>query len=971
MRVAATLVFLSLACAWPQKIDFSRQIRPILSDRCFACHGPDEANRKAGLRLDTEAGAKTARGKRIPVLPGNAAASEVFKRINTPNDALRMPPASMGHKRLTANETALLEMWINQGATWQSHWAFTAPAPNPSASIDGLVRARLAIDRLRPAPEADRPSLLRRLSFDITGLPPTPAELQSFLADKRPDAYERVVDRLLASPRYGERMAVDWLDAARYADTHGYQVDPEKQMWAWRDWVIQAFNSNMPYDRFTIEQLAGDLLPNATLDQKIATGFNRNHRVNTEAGSIAEEFHNENIVDRISTVGTVWMGLTVGCARCHDHKYDPISARDFYSLYAYFNNVQEIGTGGPRDGRGNLQPALKLPAPDLEARAADAAAKVREQRKAVKAIDAKLEQEPLQWQAPEWELLRPASLKSANGATLTLQPDGSILSSGARPERDIYTLTFETSQTEITGFRVELIPDPRFPRNGSGRGDDGKGVLTLFELERANGRKVELEKVTATGQSPESMLDRVVKPMIQLKRGWSVDPEVDKPHYAVIEPRTMESGGRFTLRLGNEFGEGALLGRFRISVTSSLFPEPISGTPNLVSHQREHRRANDELTRLIAAQRAAENRIPSTMVMAEMPQPRDTFILPRGAYDKPGEKVTAAVPAFLPPLPAGAPNNRLGLAKWLVDPSHPLTARVAVNRLWQTFFGTGLVKTAEDFGSQGEAPSNQELLDFLATEFIRTGWDTKAMVKRIVTSATYRQSSKASPALIEKDPENRLLARGPRFRLSAEMIRDQALLVSGLLHETIGGPPVKPYQPDGLWEQLSVIDDKKLYDRSTGPDLYRRSLYTYWKRTVPPPSLATFDAPTREFCTVRRPLSTTPLQALALLNDETYIEASRKLAERMLTEAPKLPAARLRHGFQLATSRPPTPAELSLLQAGLERRLALYAKDKPAAAKLLRAGDSPTNPALNPVELAAYTTVASVLLNLDETITKQ
>ena len=961
------LLLLSAACLLAQKVDFARQIRPILSDRCFACHGPDEGTRMAGLRLDTEEGAKAARGKRVPVLPGNAAASEVFKRVTAANDAFRMPPA----QRLKPSETALIEKWINEGAAWQSHWAFVAPVAGPPGSMDQFVRARLLKQGLRPAPESDRPRLLRRVSFDLTGLPPTPEDVRAFTMDKRADAYERVVDRLLASPRYGERMAADWLDAARYADTHGYQVDPEKQMWAWRDWVIDAFNRNMPYDQFTIEQLAGDLLPDATLEQKIATGFNRNHRVNTESGSIAEEFHNENIVDRISTVGTVWMGLTVGCARCHDHKYDPISARDFYSLYAYFNNVREVGTGGPRDGRGNLQPAMKLPAPELEALAGAAAEKVREQRKAVKAIEARLEKETLAWQAPEWEVLRPASAGSANGATLVVEADGSIVSSGARPERDIYTLTVETGLTEITGFRVELIPDTRFPRGGSGRGDDGKGVLTLFEMERADGQKVELDKVSATGQSPESVLDRVVKPMIQLKRGWSVDPDVDKPHYAVIEPRTMERGGKFTIRLGNEFGEGALLGRFRISVTGSLFPEPVTGKVNLVSHQRERRRAGDVLTRGIAEQRAAENKIPSTMVMAEMAAPRDTFILPRGAYDKPGEKVSAAVPAFLPPLPAGVPNNRLGLAKWLVDPSHPLTARVAVNRIWQALFGVGLVKTAEDFGSQGEPPSHPELLDFLATGFVRSGWDVKALMKQIVISATYRQSSMATPALIEKDPENRLLARGPRFRLSAEMIRDQALFVSGLLHEKIGGPAVKPYQPEGLWEQLSVIDDKKLYERSTGPDLYRRGMYTFWKRTVPPPSLATFDAPTREFCTVRRSLSTTPLQALALLNDETYVEASRKLAERMMVEGGKLPAARLRHGFLLTTSRAPVPAELKLLRAGLERRLAFYAKNKGAALKFLSAGESARRTELDPSELAAYTTVASVLLNLDEVITKQ
>lgn len=922
----------------------------------------------AGLRLDVEAEAK-----KSAIAPGNPGASKLLLRINHANDALRMPPAHLGHKRLTPAEANLIERWIVQGAKWRTHWAFVPPAEPSLKSIDAFVAARLSREGLRMSPPATRAQLLRRVSFDITGIPPTVAELREF--EKTGD-YAKAVDRLLASPRYGEKWAVEWLDAARYADTHGYQVDPEKNMWAWRDWVIEAYNRNMPYDKFLTEQLAGDLLPNATLSQKIATGFNRNHRVNTEAGSIAAEFHNENIVDRMSTAGTVFMGLTIGCARCHDHKYDPISNRDFYRFYAFFNNVKEIGTGGPRDGRGNLQPVLKLPDAVLEAQADEARARVAKQREVLRSVESRLEKETLAWREPRWEVLKPTQLRSDNGAALAVASDGSIVSSGKRPDRDIYTLQVDTSSNEITAFRVELIPDARFPRGGSGRGDDGKGVLTLFEVERAAGEKLDLGTVSATGQSPESILDRVVRPMRQLKRGWSVDPDVAVPHHAVIETKSMIAGGRFTIRLGNEFGEGALLGRFRISVTSDEFPEPAKSAEKtkqsfLVSHHKERRRAAGELARLQAEQRAIEQRLPSTMVMAEMETPRDTFILARGAYDKPGEKVTPGVPAFLPALPAGAKADRLALAKWLVDPAHPLTARVAVNRIWQSLFGTGLVKTSEDFGSQGEPPSHPELLDFLALEYIKSGWDTKAMIRRIVTSAAYRQSSKATPALIEKDSENRLLARGPRVRLAAEMIRDQALTVSGLLHEQLGGAPVKPYQPEGLWEQLSVIDDQKLYVRSKGQDLYRRSLYTYWKRTVPPPSLTTFDAPTREFCSTRRPLSTTPLQALALLNDETYVEAARKLAERMMVEGGKTAASRIRYGFLLAASRAPSASELITLQAGLERRLTLYRTDTDAAAKLLQAGESARDTTLNAAELAAYSTVAGVLLNLDEVITKQ
>ncbi len=791
----------------------------------------------------------------------------------------------------------------------------------------------------------------------------------------------------------------DWLDAARYADTDGYQVDPEREMWPWRDWVIRAFNRNLPYDRFTIEQLAGDLLPNATLDQKIATGFQRNHRINSETGAIAEEFQAENLVDRVSTMGAVWLGLTVGCARCHDHKYDPITSRDFYSLCAYFNHVDEVGNGGPRDGRGNHQPWLRLPAPELEAQAAAKEKEIVEAKRILAEVESRVAPRQAEWEPgalqyqPRWEVLRPANLKAGGGVVLRAQPDGSILASGAMPPSSMYEFTASTRLTNITGFRLELLPDPSLPGGGSGRGPAGKGVVTLFEVKVA-GRKLDVSRITADFQSEESELNLVIHPADQLKRGWSVQPETTRPHYAVIEPARMfgsAEGTELAIRIGNEY-EGAPVGRFRVSVTDSEFPEVMPGDIRAIllkqagarsekdaaelrrfylAHARERRFANEQLVKLEAEKRTIENKIPSTMVMQEMATPRDTFVLLRGAYDHPGQKVTPAVPAFLPPLPAGAPDNRLGLAEWLTSPNHPLTARVAVNRYWQAYFGTGLVKTAEDFGSQGEAPSHPELLDWLATEFVRTGWDIKAMQRLIVTSATYRQQSQAPAALRERDPENRLLARGPRLRLTAEMIRDQALAVSGLLNDKMGGPPVKPYQPDGLWEQLSAFPGRKLFVRSKGPDLWRRSVYTYWKRTVPPPSMTVFDAPTREFCVIRRPLSSTPLQALALLNDETYIEAARKMAEHMMKEGGPSVAARLGYGFRLATARAPSAAEEAVLEAGLNRRLTQYRGDRAAAEKLLSAGEAPRDASLDTAELAAYTTAASVILNLDEVITRQ
>ena len=982
-------------------VDFARDIRPILSDRCFTCHGPDESKRQAGLRLDTEAGSHAV------IVPGDATASKILKRVAPETPAKRMPPPYSDRKPLTEKEVATLRLWIEQGAKWQGHWSFTAPVRPPLPQvrrsswvrnpIDNFILARLEREGLAPSPEASRARLLRRVSFDLTGLPPTLPELDSFLADHSPYAYEKVVDRLLASPRYGERMAVDWLDAARYADTHGYQTDPAKEMWPWRDWVIQAFNRNLPYDQFTIEQLAGDLLPNATLDQNIATGFQRNHRINSETGSIAEEFEAENLVDRASTTGTVWLGLTVGCARCHDHKYDPISARDFYSLYAFFNNVDEAGNGGTPDPRGNFKPVLRLPSPEFDGQLAAKEAEVKTARARLAALDAKLAPKQPQWEAaaltyqPVWEVLTPEKVSADHGVTLRALSDGSVIAGGASPPAFFCQITATTKLRNITAFRLELIPDETLPGGGSGRGVDGKGVVTLFEARVAN-EKISLSRITADFKSEESELNLVVRPADQLKRGWGVNPEMNKPHFAVIETaRLLDAPGEIVFRIGSEY-EGAPLGRFRISVTSSEYPEVVPDdfaatlrkapaertqkeaealTKYFVSHPLERRQLSQQVNALDAERAAIEKKIPTTMVMSEMAAPRDTFVLLRGAYDKPGDQVSPAVPSFLPPLPPDAPRNRLGLARWLVDPANPLTARVAVNRYWQMYFGTGIVRTAEDFGAQGEAPSHPELLDWLATEFVRSGWDVKAMQRLIVTSAAYRQSSLASPALRERDPENRLIARGPRVRLAAEMIRDQALLVSGLLSTKMGGPSVKPYQPDGLWEQLSAFPGRKLFERSKGEDLWRRSVYSYWKRTVPPPSLTIFDAPTRETCVVRRQMSSTPLQALALLNDEMYIETSRKFAERIVREGGRSPAARLAWALRAATSRPATQPELRILRQGFERRLAQYRADPASAEKLLTAGESPRDKSIDTAELAAYTTAASVILNLDEVITRQ
>ncbi len=974
MRVAACL---AIAVPVAAAVDFQRDIRPILSDKCFACHGPDEAARKANLRLDVESDSRRA------VTPGNAAASKLIQRVTSSSKALRMPPLYAGAEPLPANQIALLREWIGQGARYETHWAFRAPArpPLPSVSnrawartpVDAFALARLDREKLTPSGEAPRAILLRRAALDITGLPPTLAELDAFLADRSPRAYEAAVDRLLDSPGFGERMASDWLDGARYADTHGYQVDPQKEMWAWRDWVIRAFNANMPFDRFTVEQIAGDLLPNATLDQRIASGFHRNHRINTEAGSIAEEFHVENIVDRVATTGTVWLGLTIGCARCHDHKYDPISMRDFYSMFAMFNGVQEVGTGGRRDGRGNAEPFLELPDPEAQARLAEIDEKIKARKKALAALEASLPDPPAELPAARWETIRPAKIQAANGSAFTVLEDGSALAGGAHPERDVYTIEADVSLDKATAFRVELLPDPSLPDGCSGRGAKGRSALTVFEA-KLNGKTVDLSKATASFATEDSFLDRVIRPQPQIQRGWSVGAKCGEPQHLILETTRMTGDGksaRLTIRLGNEHGDGWLMGRFRVSVTQSEWPvRPAEMDRKFrVRGLRAYRAENEELAAMQTRRTAIANRIPSTMVMSEMASPRDSFVLMRGAYDKPADKVAPGVPAAILPLPQGAPANRLGLARWLVDPAHPLTARVAVNRIWQQMFGTGLVRTSEDFGLQGEPPSHPELLDWLAVEFVRTGWDVKAMVRLIASSAVYRQRSNSTPALLDRDPENRLLARGPRFRLPAETIRDSALTAAGLIRHREGGAPVKPYQPAGTWDYVAL--QQGAYVRSKGGDLYRRSLYTYWKRTIPPPGLMTFDAPTREFCVVRRSRSSTPMQALALLNDETYVEAARALAQRMILDGGAAPRTRLAHGFRVATSRVAERREIEVLLAGLERRLTHYRAHPKEAAELLAAGESPRDPSLDAAELAAYATAASVILNLDEVVTKQ
>ncbi len=993
-------------------IQFNRDIRPILSENCFTCHGPDAKNRKAKLRLDLEEPAKADLGGHFAIKPGAPDESEILDRVAEPDPDAVMPPPATG-KKLTSEQISLLKDWIAQGAKWQGHWSFLPPrrpdVPRGKAwvrnPIDAFILDRLTREGLSPSPEADRPALLRRLSLDLIGLPPTPAEVDAFVSDHSPDAYEKQADRLLASPHYGERMALSWLDAARYADTGGYQVDNVRTMWTWRDWVIDAYNTNKPFDQFTVEQLAGDLLPNPTLAQKVATGFNRNHRISNEGGIIEEELRTEYVIDRVNTTSTVWLGLSLGCAQCHDHKYDPISQRDYYRFFAYFNSIAERGNDG-----GTAVPFIKVPSDEQAKKQADLQAKRDEAVKRREAGAAEVDAEQAAWETQNgakarvtWLPLGQSSLvKAANGTTIKPLDDLSFLATGPNPDTETYTLVALVGPRPITAIRLEALAHESLPSKGAGRAFNANFVLSEFEATATPAfdpsKSTRVKFCSAIADYSQKGYDIAKAIDGKPGTGWAVDgpsrPESRVATFIPTEPIASPDGTILTIRLRHEHGGSHAIGRFRLAISrdpaaaepplpaelaSILATERAKRTPEQLNKLKIHFRENistrwrelsKDVDAIEAQSKALDGSILATMVMQDLPKPRPTFILKRGQYDQPSDPVEPGTPASLP-SPGGIPANRLGLAKWLVSPENPLTARVAVNNAWQMHFGTGLVKTSVDFGSQGDWPSHPELLDWLATEFIATGWNVKKLHRLMVTSATYRQSSAASPSLIDRDPDNRLLARGPRFRLPAEGIRDNALAIAGLLSPRVGGPPVKPYQPAGLWEEVSYPGTSSFsYKQDTGESLYRRSLYTFWKRTVPPASLATFDAPSREFCVVSRARTNTPLQALILLNDPTYVEAARALAANAMTEA-RTPADRITLAFRRATARSPRPEELSVLLAGLDRRLAAFKADPSASKKLLGIGEFRADARLDPVELAAYASVASVILNLDETVNRE
>ena len=1079
--IALLLASCSVTRADPkdEAVSFNRDIRPILSDVCFQCHGPDAKERKADLRIDNDEQLFAEREGHRVLVAGDPAKSELFRRLISTDDDERMPPPKSG-KKLSTSQIATVRRWIEQGAKTQGHWAFLAPTrprvPQSSnlkseirSPIDRFVLARLEREGLSPTSVASRATLLRRVTLDLTGLPPSMDEIEVFLSDDSPDAFERVVDRLLASPRFGERFARPWLDAARYADTSGYQSDGERSMWRWRDWVIDAFNDNKPFDEFTVEQLAGDLLPKATPDQILATGFNRNHRGNAEGGIIPEEYAVEYVVDRVDTTATVWLGLTLGCSRCHDHKFDPFSQREYYELFAFFNNVPERGRAVKF---GNSPPFVKTPTREQQqqlqskqfqrgfaegfleqAFESTKSAQTEWERQVSKSrekvpdrtvtrgeslhlsLDRDGVPSPQRVDPEKKDRVQPTPLGPTSGAPVVKVADRAsiVLGAGRLGQAamfdgqrrlaigDVANIGFFEPFSMSAWIRAESASGTILSRmtddpNSDGYNlclDNGKLQLNLIKRWLDDALRVETEQAIP--------LDRWVHVGVSYDGSrfadgvrFFVDGKPAKLH-VVLDELNQAFASKDVFRIGY----GGLTPPFRGAINDvRLFdvrltddevailsvPETISQIAALPTSERspaqarklregflaEHsppaiRKAHRELQRLRFEEQQLVDSFPTTMVMQELPEPRPAHVLLRGAYDRPGERVSPAMPKAVPVgLHPSKSTNRVDLARWLVDPANPLTARVTVNRLWQQLFGQGLVKTVDDFGSQGDWPTHPELLDWLAVEFadpadsrqqtadrrdpVFQRWDIKRLIRKLVTSATYRQSSQTSAEMLTRDPDNRLLARGPRSRLSAEMVRDQALAASGLLTEQLGGPSIKPYQPEGLWDDLQSTEK---YVQDHGSALYRRGLYVFWKRTIAPPVMVTFDAAGRETCIVRETRTNTPLQALTLLNEVSFVEAARKLAERTLTSGSTDVDRRLRFAFRAVLTRDPTARELAVLKRGVERHLTHYRQHRDEAITVLQTGESVVDASLDPVEVAAWTAACGLILNLDEAVTKE
>jgi mono/diheme cytochrome c family protein len=1017
------------AAAAPESVDYLRDVRPIFADNCFACHGHDPAARKAELRLDgREEALRGGKSGKPAIVPGKAAESELIARVTAPAVKKRMPPSDSG-KSLSPAQVETLRRWVDQGAPYAKHWAFIPPARPPLPRVEDRAWARNDIDLfvlsrlekagLKPAPEAGGAALLRRLSLDLIGLPPAPAELDAFLSDSSPGAYEREVERLLRSPHYGEKWARHWLDAARYADSDGYEKDLPRKQWAWRDWVIDAFNRDLPYDQFVIEQIAGDLLPEATQDQRVATGFLRNSMVNEEGAILAEQFRMEAMFDRMDCIGKSILGLTIQCAQCHSHKFDPLAQEEYYKLFAFLNDAYEARMWvyspeqlktiqGIQRESAELEATLKKDHPGWEER--------------LKAWENEAKKEEI-----AWEVLDPTDFGEAGGI---IHPDklkdGSILTLGFRPTSIDFYAVASTKLAGMTGLRIEALTHGDLPFGGPGRNDKGTFAISEVTVEAsplaspANRAGVKLKNATADFAQAEGSVEENFKKGADDKRlvgpagflidgkeetAWGVDRGPGRRNQeskAVLQLENLSwPPGGAELKITLKFRHGGadihgsqsnFLGRVRFSVTSAPNPtaDPLPHAVREALHvPREERTAsqeaaifsywrttvpelketNDKIEALWARHPEGETLLCLSQRLPD--HARETYLLTRGDWQKPARKIAAGVPAFLHSLPADAPPNRLTFARWLVDRKSPTAARVIVNRVWQTYFGTGLVETAEDFGARASEPSHPELLDWLAVELMERGFSFKELHRLICGSATYRQSSKVTPELLERDPRNRLLARGPRFRVEAEAVRDVALSISGLLNETIGGPSIFPPVPESLFALSFIKVD--FWNTATAPDRYRRSLYVFRRRSLPDPVLSSFDAPNGDFACVRRLRSNTPLAALTSLNETVFVAAAQGLALRVLQKGGATDSERAAYAFRLCTSRKPKPAEvdeiLGLLNSSMERVAAGW-----VPAKEVAFGASEKMPELpegaTPTQAAAWTIVARVLLNLDETVTK-
>lgn len=1017
-QVSAFLLLFCVAASQAGEIQFARDVLPVLSENCFFCHGPDEENRQADLRVDTEDGIAAALNR------SDLASSELLNRIFSDDHDVVMPPAD-SNRTITASQKQTLRQWVIDGAQWGKHWAFEPlqqqtvpsavfdqfPVRNP---IDAFVQQKLKQKQMKPSKQATRETLLRRVSLDLTGLPPSTDQVQKFLSDDSDDAYESAVDRLLASSAYGERMAWDWLNAARYADTNGYQGDRERTMWPWRDWVVNAFNSNMPFDQFTTYQLAGDLLPDATPEQILATGFCRNYMINGEGGRIAEENRVDYVMDMSETMGTVWLGLTLNCCRCHDHKYDPLTQEDYYQFFAFFNQTSVTGGGG------DPQTAPNLAVPPIDQR--PQLTKIKREL-----IDTKQQKDALQASAmagmSDWEqkLLAQASTggwriqqpvnATAKEQALRILGDASVLAEGQTAENDTYTVQYQLSKGNLASVRLDILQHKSLTEKGLSRSGSGNFVLTEIEcfLVNGDGRKP-LQIASSEATFEQGSLKIAAAFDGDPSTGWAVwdGRNVDREHAAVLhlaESVSVADESVLEVILRHDSSHKFhTVGRFRLSTSAKTKAAVGNGEPSVLAalkvakakrskQQREtivsaYLKSNADYRRLLGReaqlQKAAddiEKRAPRVMVMDHRKQWRPTFVLNRGLYnDVTDREVTTTTPASLPAFATSKGRmNRLDLANWLLADDQPLTARVTVNRIWQQFFGIGLVKTTEDFGVQAEYPEYKELLDWLAFDFRSNGWDVKRLVRQIVSSHTYRQSSVVRDSIVtddegrplslaEVDPKNRLLARGSRFRMPSWMLRDHALAVSGLLNRTVGGPAVNTYQPEGVWEEATF--GKKKYVQDTGDKIYRRSLYIFWRRIIAPTMF--FDNASRQSCTVKSLRTNTPLHSLLTLNEVTYVESARHLAQTLITNAElKSDSERLDQAFTAILGRHPVASERAIMLKGLERSLDQYSANTDAAKELLSVGDSVADNSVDIATLAAWTSACLTLINTDEALTRE